>query len=33
MENNQCKNAPYGIALGRKNYLFAGRYETAQRVL
>lgn len=31
IDNNQCENALRGIALGRKNYLFAGSHEAAQR--
>lgn len=31
IDNNLCENALRGIALGRKNYLFAGRHEAAQR--
>jgi len=31
IDNNLCENALRGVALGRKNYLFAGSHEAAQR--
>ncbi len=31
IDNNLCENALRGIAIGRKNYLFAGSHEAAQR--
>lgn len=31
MDNNLCENALRGVAIGRKNYLFAGSHEAAQR--
>ncbi|TYP91354.1 transposase IS66 family protein [Sphingobacterium allocomposti] len=31
IDNNLCENALRCIALGRKNYLFAGSHEAAQR--
>jgi transposase len=31
IDNNLCENTLRGVALGRKNYLFAGSHEAAQR--
>ena len=31
MDNNLVENAQRGIALGRKNYLFAGSHAASQR--
>src|SRR5690606_3475920 len=31
IDNNLCENAIRPVALGRKNYLFAGSHEAAQR--
>jgi hypothetical protein len=31
IDNNLIENAIRGVALGRKNYLFAGSHEAAQR--